>query len=72
MTTPPDVLDVADPLASFRGRFVIDPDLVAYLDGNSLGRLPKGTRDRLHRVIDQWGDELVSGWPEWRTRSTFR
>ena len=36
-----------------------------YLDGNSLGRLPKGTRERLHRVIDQWGDELVGGWPDW-------
>ena len=27
--------------------------------------MPKGTRERLHRVIDQWGDELVSGWPDW-------
>ncbi len=42
MTTPPDVLDAADPLAGFRDRFVIADDVVAYLDGNSLGRLPEG------------------------------
>ena len=58
-------LDDADPLAGFRDRFVIADEHRLYLDGNSLGRLPKGTRDRLHRVIDQWGDELVSGWPDW-------
>ncbi len=58
-------LDNADPLADFRERFVIADEHRLYLDGNSLGRLPKATRDRLHRVIDQWGDELVSGWPEW-------
>ena len=58
-------LDSADPLAGFRDRFVITDEHRLYLDGNSLGRLPKGTRERLHRVIDQWGDELVGGWPEW-------
>jgi kynureninase len=58
-------LDARDPLASFRDRFVIADEHRIYLDGNSLGRLPKGTRDRLHRVIDQWGDELVGGWPDW-------
>src|SRR5918998_5612692 len=58
-------LDAADPLAGFRGRFVIsDPERV-YLDGNSLGRLPKATRDRLRDLVEQWGDRLVSGWPEW-------
>ena len=36
-----------------------------YLDGNSLGRLPKGTRERLHRIVDQWGEELVGGWHDW-------
>ncbi|WP_037495071.1 kynureninase [Solirubrobacter soli] len=58
-------LDARDALAGFRDRFVIADEHRIYLDGNSLGRLPKGTRDRLHRVIDQWGDELVSGWPDW-------
>ena len=58
-------LDARDPLKAFRDRFVIADEHRLYLDGNSLGRLPKGTRDRLHRVIDQWGDELVGGWPDW-------
>lgn len=57
-------LDARDPLAGFRSRFVIADDRI-YLDGNSLGRLPVATRERLHAVIDQWGTELVSGWPEW-------
>jgi kynureninase len=58
-------LDAADPLARFRERFVIDdPDLL-YLDGNSLGRLPIATRERLRAAVDQWGSELVSGWHEW-------
>ena len=59
-------LDQADQLASFRDRFVIaDPTLV-YLDGNSLGRLPVATRERLHAVIDkEWGGELINGWDHW-------
>jgi kynureninase len=58
-------LDAADPLAPFRGRFVLgDPDTL-YLDGNSLGRLPLATRQALHERVDQWGAELVSGWEEW-------
>ena len=58
-------LDAADPLARFRERFVIeDPDTL-YLDGNSLGRLPIATRERLRATVDQWGSELVSGWHEW-------
>ncbi|WP_245736980.1 kynureninase [Micromonospora pattaloongensis] len=59
-------LDAADPLAAFRERFVItDPDVV-YLDGNSLGRLPKATRDRLREVVDrEWGAELIRGWDRW-------
>jgi kynureninase len=58
-------LDAADPLAEFRSRFVLtDPDRI-YLDGNSLGRLPVATRDRLRALADEWGDVLVSGWPDW-------
>jgi kynureninase len=58
--------DAADPLAGFRERFVIgDPHLI-YLDGNSLGRLPVATRERLHRVIDdEWGGDLIRGWDRW-------
>ena len=59
-------LDAADPLAALRDRFVIgDPNLV-YLDGNSLGRLPKATVVRLQRLVaHEWGGELVRGWSHW-------
>ena len=59
-------LDAADPLAALRDRFVIgDPHLV-YLDGNSLGRLPKATVVRLQRLVaHEWGGELVRGWSHW-------
>ena len=59
-------LDAADPLASFRDAFVIpDPDLV-YLDGNSLGRTPKATVDRLKTVVEQeWAGDLIHSWDHW-------
>jgi kynureninase len=59
-------LDADDELAGFRERFVItDPDVV-YLDGNSLGRLPVATRDRLRGFVDEeWGADLVEGWSRW-------
>lgn len=58
-------LDAADPLAQFRDRFVIGDDIIAYLDGNSLGRLPKATSARLREVIDhEWGGRLIRGWEE--------
>ena len=58
-------LDRSDPLRSFRDEFVIDdPDLI-YLDGNSLGRLPKAAIEIGRKTIeDQWGSRLVRGWPE--------
>jgi kynureninase len=58
-------LDGADPLAGFRERFVITRPERIYLDGNSLGRLPKATRDGVAGVLDEWGDRLVTGWEEW-------
>jgi kynureninase len=58
--------DSADPLAEFRDRFVIDDPNLIYFDGNSLGRLPRATRERLHHVIDaEWGGELIRGWDRW-------
>lgn len=56
-------LDNQDPLAGFREKFVIaDPDLI-YLDGNSLGRLPKVTVPHLKDLIEeQWGKGLIEGW----------
>jgi kynureninase len=65
MRTSADELDAADPLAAFRERFVIDDDLVAYLDGNSLGRLPRATLERLTGFVrDEWGGRLIRGWSE--------
>jgi kynureninase len=58
-------LDAADPLAGFRERFVIADAERLYLDGNSLGRLPVATRERLAALTEEWGTTLVSGWPEW-------
>ena len=55
-------LDAQDPLASFKGQFVVtDPDLI-YLDGNSLGRLPKATKAMMVNLIDEWGDSLIGFW----------
>jgi kynureninase len=62
-------LDAQDPLAHFRKRFVIvDPDLI-YLDGNSLGRLPRDTLTLAEHLIQwQWGDRLIRSWnEEWFT-----
>jgi kynureninase len=59
-------LDAQDELASFRDRFVIDdPDLI-YLDGNSLGRMPKATQALLKNESEEgWGKDLVRGWGKW-------
>ena len=58
-------LDRADRLAGYRDRFVIADPALVYLDGNSLGRLPVATRDRLRAVVDTWGTELIGGWDRW-------
>ena len=48
-------LDVADVLASFRERFIL-PEGVIYLDGNSLGPVPKATPGRIAEVVArEWG-----------------
>ena len=58
-------LDKNDPLAPFHERFVVAPDGLIYLDGNSLGRLPKETPERLNQVIEQqWGERLIRAWTE--------
>jgi len=58
-------LDASDPLAGFRERFVIADPALLYLDGNSLGRLPVATRERVLAGLDQWSREVVSGWHDW-------
>jgi kynureninase len=59
-----EALDRADPLAHFRERFVIEGPVI-YADGNSLGRLPTRTIERLGSVVDTWGSRLVTAWPDW-------
>jgi kynureninase len=57
-----EALDAADPLRGFRDRFAL-PDGVVYLDGNSLGALPRQTLDRLHSAAaEAWGDGLIRSW----------
>lgn len=60
-----EALDAADPLASFRDRFVIDDPKRIYVDGNSLGRLPRETPARLARRVEEWGSRLVTAWHDW-------
>ncbi|MCP5101720.1 MAG: kynureninase [Chloroflexi bacterium] len=58
-------LDTQDPLAHFRDRFVFTDKNLIYLDGNSLGRLPKITADLSADLIHhQWGERLIRSWHE--------
>jgi kynureninase len=56
-------LDARDDLAPFREAFVFaEPDLI-YLDGNSLGRLPRRTVERMRQAVEvEWGRDLIKGW----------
>jgi kynureninase len=64
MTTRQDclALDATDPLAVLRDQFTL-PQGVIYLDGNSLGALPKSTLPRIKQVMqDEWGRDLIRSW----------
>lgn len=56
-------LDAQDELAPFREAFVpAEPDLI-YLDGNSLGCLPRRTVERVRAAVEkEWGGDLIRGW----------
>jgi len=56
-------LDSQDPLASFRDQFLIhDPNLI-YLDGNSLGMMPRVAQERARQIVEeQWAHDLIRGW----------
>jgi kynureninase len=57
-----EMLDAHDPLAAIRERFVI-PDGLTYLDGNSLGCLPRAVVARLTAAVEQeWGQGLIRSW----------
>ena len=54
--------DAADPLRGLRARFHL-PDGVIYLDGNSLGPLPKNVAAHQRAVVEQeWADGLIRSW----------
>ena len=54
--------DAADPLAPLRDQFVL-PAGIVYLDGNSLGALPKTAAARVAQVLSQeWGQQLIQSW----------
>lgn len=56
------IADQQDPLAGFRQRFDL-PANTFYLDGNSLGVLPKGALERSRQVITgEWGHDLIRSW----------
>ena len=54
--------DADDPLAPFRDRFLL-PEGLIYLDGNSLGPVPKATVTAVARTVEvEWGHDLIAGW----------
>lgn len=56
------ILDAADPFAPLRERFAL-PEGVIYLDGNSLGALPKAAGERVAATVaDEWGAGLIRSW----------
>ena len=60
-------LDGADELGAFRERFVPigDERVVAYLDGNSLGRPPRSVVERLRGFLGvEWGSRMIRSWEE--------
>jgi len=64
MTSRRDCLarDAADPLATLREQFALPAGKV-YLDGNSLGVLPRATPQRVAQMVEQeWGEQLIESW----------
>lgn len=60
-----EALDAADPLASWRSRFVT-PEGLVYLDGNSLGMTPIAALERLQTVAGgEWAEGLIRSWSHW-------
>jgi len=55
-------LDAIEPLRALRDQFDLDPTLV-YLDGNSLGALPRSAARRVAEVVEkEWGRGLIGSW----------
>jgi kynureninase len=59
-------LEADDVLAEYKSQFVITNPNLCYLDGNSLGRLPRATVTAVNELmVREWGHELVDGWSHW-------
>lgn len=59
-------LDAKDALSKYRNQFVVQDETVCYLDGNSLGRLPKKTVELINDfLMNGWGAKIVDGWADW-------
>ncbi len=59
-------LDQNDTLSKYQSEFQISDKDLCYLDGNSLGRLPLRTIDKITLFLkEEWGDQLVEGWENW-------
>jgi len=59
-------LDAADPLAGYRERFLLEDPALIYLNGNSLGALPRATLARMESVYrEEWGAALARSWDHW-------
>ncbi len=62
MSSQAATLDATDPLAAYRDAFDLPPGLI-YLDGNSLGALPKAARDAVSQTVEmEWGHDLIKSW----------
>ena len=65
-------LDAADPLRGHRDAFVGSETSLIYFDGNSLGRPPRASVERLARfATEEWGGRLIRGWDESWMRLPF-
>lgn len=54
--------DQEDPLAAFRDEFNLEEGLI-YLDGNSLGAMPRAAAQRAREVVEQeWARDLIESW----------
>ena len=59
-------LDAKDSLAKYKDQFIVTNPEISYLDGNSLGRLPKKTISAINSFLEkEWGTQVVEGWSTW-------
>jgi len=66
MRSAAEALDAQDPLAKYRQQFLINDPSLCYLDGNSLGRIPRETITVVENYLrHEWGTKLVTGWSQW-------